>query len=81
MRRRASADEARLAGDEAEMLLAADPLRLTQGENTLVDLRASRLRQCDSGHFWVTWSIGSAFRFDEGDGALLEVAYELRRYP
>ena len=31
VRRQAPADEARLTGDEAEMLLAADPFRFTDG--------------------------------------------------
>ena len=40
VRGRAAADKARLGGDEANMLLAADALRLTEGQNALVDLGA-----------------------------------------
>ena len=36
--RRAAANRTRVAGDEAEVLLAADALRLTDGQDTLVDL-------------------------------------------
>ena len=35
--RRSSANEARLLGDKAEMLLAAEPFRLADGKNALVD--------------------------------------------
>jgi hypothetical protein len=38
VRRRAAANRARLTGDEAEVLLASDALRLTDGQDALVDL-------------------------------------------
>ena len=40
VRGRASADEARLAGDKAQMLFAANSLRFAERQNTLVDLLA-----------------------------------------
>ena len=45
VRGRAAADQARLTGNEAQMLLRANSLRLTEGEDALVDLGARRFRR------------------------------------
>ena len=65
-----------MTGDEAEMILAADPLRLTEGKDALVDFGTDSFRR------WrveTSGAVRSLLGFDERDGALLEVAHELRR--
>jgi hypothetical protein len=54
------------------VLLRANALQLTECQNAFVDLGADGVR---------VGAIGSDLGFDEGDGALLEVAHELRCNP
>ena len=77
VRRRAAADDTRLAGDVAEVLFAADAPRLADRQDALVYLWtpvASPLRN-------VSCIFGArvAFGVRERDSALLEVRDELRR--
>ena len=48
VRGRAPADEARLTCDKAEMLLAADPRQLTEGQSALVELWGEQLSSMTS---------------------------------
>ena len=72
VRARAPANKATLTCHEAEMLLRAYALWFAKGEDALVDLGAD-LYRCP-GRIVMTRAVGSAFRFDQRDGALLQVA-------
>ena len=76
----APTDEAGLACHEVKMLLAAHAFRFAEGENTFVDFGARPFGQCFR-HRGMTGAVGSAFGFYQRDGALLQVAYQLRRDP
>ena len=61
--RGSSANETRLLGDKAEMLLAAEPFRLADGENALVDLVPGATVSLGIGRTMVAGAL------DEIDGA------------
>ena len=69
VRGRASADEARLACDEAQMLLAANSLRFADGQDALVDLGTGRFRR---------WSSGLTERLARFSGLTSAMAHRLR---